>query len=469
VRQMRASLGRAAAIALGVAVALPAAAETLTDALVSAYDNSDLLEQQRAVLRAADEDVAQAVSALRPTLSYRLSEDYQYVDDPGPFQERDTFSTNLDLIAELAIYTGGRNRLAIESAKEAVLAAREALVAREQQVLFEAVDAYMTVFAAIETVELRRNSVRLLEEEVRAATDRFEVGEVTRTDVAQAEARLAQAVADLEAAQGDLATAREDYNLEVGRYPGQLEPPPPLPATASSLPRAREIGLAGHPRILEAQRNVTVAEINARQAEASVLPSLSLQAQAGYSDVSDDAFDADDLEPGASVSLELSGPIYQGGALNAAFRRARAQQDSARAQLLRTTREIDEQVGRAWAVRDVARAQLEATERQIEAARIAFEGTREEATLGARTTLDVLDSEQDLLDAQTARVEAAAQEQRSVYGLLSAMGRLTADYLDLPVTAYDPSVYYNAVSNAPPVGSEQGIRLDRVLKSIGRQ
>jgi len=466
---------RAGLCAAALAVMAPGAvtAETLIDALVSAYNNSDLLEQQRAVLRAADEDVAQAVASLRPTLNYQISESYQYQEEVqgalGVARDVETYQTNLELIAEIALFTGGRNRLAVESAKEAVLAAREGLRAQEQQVLFEAVDAYMTVFAARETVDLNENSVELLEEEVRAARDRFEVGEVTRTDVAQAQAALAQAEAELVAAEGDLETAREDYNLQVGRYPGDLAPPPPLPATAPAEEQARQIALRSHPQILQAQRNVTVAEINARSAEAAVLPTLSGQARAGYSsEAVDDFAENRDFTGDASVSLQLSGPIYQGGQLNSVFRQARAQRDNSRARLLRTTSEISEQVGRAWAVRDVARARLQATARQIEAARIAFEGTREEATLGARTTLDVLDSEQDLLDAQTAQVEASAQEQRAVYGLLSAMGRLTVDYLDLPVTAYDPSAYYNQVRGAPPIGSEQGIKLDRVLKSLGR-
>ncbi len=461
------------ALALAVAAGLAGGAgeaETLTDALVSAYNNSDLLEQSRAVLRAADEDVAISVAALRPTLSYSLSEDYQYLSDPNPItQQQDSFSTNIDLLSTLDIYTGGRNRLTIDAAKEAVLAAREGLVSQEQSVFFEAVDAFFSVFAAVETVDLRRNSVRVLEEEVRAARDRFEVGEVTRTDVAQAEARLAQAEADLIVAIGDFEAAREDYNLEVGRYPGTLVAPPMLPPLPGTLEEARQIALAGHPDIRQAQRNVAFSEINVLIAEAAVLPTLSAQAQAGYSDaISDDAFDGDDFDFDASVGLELSGPIYQGGALNATFRQSRANRDQSRAVLLRTTALITEQVGRAWAVLESAQAQLEATEREIEAAQIAFDGTREEATLGARTTLDVLDSEQDLIDAQTSRVDARADEQVAAYGVLSAMGRLTVSFLDLPVTTYDPTIYYNSVRNAPAVGSAQGIQLDRVLRSIGR-
>lgn len=458
----------AATMLTGATIPNVVRAETLTDALVSAYNNSNLLEQSRALLRAADEDVAGAVAALRPTLGYQLSETYSYVDDPVGNQLRDSFSTSLELVSELDIFTGGRNRLSLDAAKEAVLAAREALVAQEQNVLFAAVDSYMTVFAAVEIVQLRQNSVRVLQEEVRAARDRFDVGEVTRTDVAQAEARLAQADADLVAAEGDLETARELYNLEVGRYPGQLQTPPPLPATAPTEDAAREIALRSHPRILQAQRQVQVNELNVAAAEAAVLPRLSAQARAGYSGT-DDSIGGGDLSGSASVGVVLSGPIYQGGALNSVFRRTKANRDNSRAQLLRTTAEISELVGRSWAVRDVARARLTATDRQIEAAQIAFDGTREEATLGARTTLDVLDAEQDLLNAQASRIDAGAQEQRAAYGLLLSMGRLTAKDLNLPVVSYDPSAYYNAVSNAPGLGSEQGIQLDRVLRSIGRQ
>ena len=446
---------------------MQAQGETLTDAFVLAYNNSDLLEQSRAVLRAADEDVAGAVAALRPTLDYRISENYNFLDNPGFTQTQDRFSTSLELISELALFTGGRNRLAIEAAKEAVLAARENLIVQEQAVLFATVDAYMGVFAALELVELRRNSVRVLEEEVRAARDRFEVGEVTRTDVAQAEARAAQSQADLVAAIGDLEAARELYNLEVGQYPGVLAPPPPLPPTAPSEQAARDVALLSHPRINQTQRQVTVDEINVEIAQAAVLPTLGAQASIGYSR-SNENFGEGEFDQSASVGLVLRGPIYQGGALNSLFRRAKAQRDQTRAQLLRTVAEISELVGRSWAVREVAQAQLVATDRQIEAAQIAFDGTREEATLGARTTLDVLDAEQDLLDALTARIDASVQEQRAVYGLLSSMGRLTVDFLDLPVVSYDPAAYYTAVSDAPGIGSAQGIQLDRVLRSLGR-
>lgn len=458
-----------AALAVGVALAAPARAETLTDALVSAYNNSDLLEQNRAVLRAADEDVAQAVATLRPTLDYTVARDWAFRDGDSELGliDNDEVVTTFGLTSQLTIYEFGRNRLAIEAAKEAVLAAREALLSVEQQVLFAAVEAYMEVRRAQDFVDLRRNNVRVLSEELRAANDRFEVGEVTRTDVAQAEARLAAAEANLSVAIGDLDIAREQFNLAVGRYPGDLAPPPPLPRTAASEEEARAVAVREHPRIRQAQRLVTLGELNMARAERAVLPSVRGTARLGYSDGARDN-DIGDFDGQASVGVELSGPIYRGGSINSAYRQVVAQRDQNRAQLLRTTAEVSETVGRAWAIRQVDDARLRATERQIEAARVAFEGTREEATLGARTTLDVLNAEQELLDAQGDRIEALARQQVAVYGVLSAMGRLTVDYLGLPVTAYDPSVYYNSVRNAPSVASPQGVQLDRVLRSLGK-
>lgn len=458
--------GAFATASLLIGAVTQAPAETLADALVSAYNNSNLLEQNRAVLRAADEDVATAVAALRPTIDYVLSRDWTRNFSTNFSNQNDTVVDTLGLTGNLTIYEFGRNRLAIEAAKEAVLATRQALVQVEQEVLFSAVVAYMDVIRAIEFVELRRNNVRVLTEEVRAANDRFEVGEVTRTDVAQAESRQAEAQAALVAAEGDVQTARESFNLAVGRYPGGLAPPPPLPRTAATLDAARSVALRGHPQILQAQRLVSVADVNVARAEASILPSLSATADVGWSD--GNASQSGDLEPAGSIGLQISGPIYRGGALNSAFRSTVAQRDQNRANLLQTTKVISENLGVAWFEVEVARAVLRSTVRQIDAARIAFEGVREEASLGARTTLDVLNAEQELLDAQGLRIDANRQEQVAIYGLLAAMGMLTSDSLGLNVVSYDPEAYYNSVRSAPPIGSAQGLKLDRVLRNIGR-
>jgi outer membrane protein len=190
-----------------VLAALPAAAETLTDALIAAYRNSNLLDQNRAVLRAADEDVAGAVSAIRPVVSFAANSQYAYQERRITTGERvsgDDLTTTLSLSAQMTLFDFGRNQLAIEAAKETVLATREALISVEQQVLLTAVSAFVNVRLNQEIVALRENNVRVIGEQLRAAQDRFEVGEVTRTDVAQAQARLAQARANLVSAQGDL-------------------------------------------------------------------------------------------------------------------------------------------------------------------------------------------------------------------------------------------------------------------------
>lgn len=441
----------ATALALAVGLALPASAETLTDTLIAAYRNSNLLEQNRAVLRAADEDVAVALSALRPSLG--LTGDVTQVN-----QRFDELQASLSLTAQITLFSSGSNALGVEAAKEAVLATREALVNVEQQVLLAAVSAYVNVRLSQDIVTLGENNVRLIAEELRAARDRFEVGETTRTDVAQAEARLAAARAQLIAAEGDLLVAREDFRLAVGRYPGTLAPLPRLPATARSLDEARAIASRTHPLIRQSQRLVTVAHLNMQRARAAMRPSLGASASIGLNDQGDDT---------QSFGLQLDQTLYAGGQLSALFRQALASRDQSRATLLQTTLDIGQQVGEAWANVTVAEASIEATERAVQANQTAFEGVRDEAALGARTSLDVLDAEQDLLSARTDRISAEATRYIGVYSLLSAMGLLTVDHLRLGIPTYDPAAYYNAVRNAPAT-SAQGKRLDRVLKSIGR-
>lgn len=443
------SAGLAAALILAAPLAR---AETLADALVAAYRNSNLLDQNRAVLRAADEDVAGAVAALRPVLSWVLSSQWS---DPAMGEN---LSSALSLNAEMNLYDFGRSQLGLQIAKESVLATRQALVGVEQNVLLDAVIAYLAVRSATEQVSINQNSVRVIGEELRAAEDRFEVGEVTRTDVALAEARLASARAALSAAEGQLASAREAYKAATGSYPGALAAPPPAPRLPGSLDEAQAVAQRTHPLIRQAQREVTVAELQVQLAAAQRRPTLRGTASVGVDDDGEDA---------SSVGLRMSQTIYSGGALASSHRKAVAGRDAARAALLQSGVGIMQQVGNAWANIAVARAQIEATDRQIRAATVAYRGVREEAALGARTTLDVLDAEQDLLDAQAARIQAEADLQVAIYSLLASMGLLTVDHLNLGIPTYDPDAYYNAVRNAPAI-SLQGESLDRVLRAIGR-
>ncbi|WP_166415982.1 TolC family outer membrane protein [Cochlodiniinecator piscidefendens] len=435
----------------------PAISETLADALISGYENSGLLAQNRAVLRAADEDVALAVASLRPTLSYiaTASRSPNALNSFG-----DTSTADLRVSLDWLLYDFGRSDLRQLIAMETVLMTRDALVGVEQQVLLSVVSAYMSVQRDREFVALRQNNVRLITQELRASRDRFNVGDVTRTDVSAAEARLALSRARLAASQGALAASREAYLAAVGHYPSNLAQPPVAPALASSVEEAREIALRTHPDILQAQRAVTVRELGYQQAQASRRPTLNLSAQAGINHRGTDT---------RSATVTLSGPIYQGGQIASAERQAVANRDAARANLYVVGQNVTRSIGTAWADLAVARAQIEASRRQIRAARTAFEGFREEATLGARTTLDVLNAEQELLDAEANLLSAQSDAQIAAYAVLSSMGLLTASHLGLGIQEYDPSDYYNAVRLAPHGQiSEQGQRLDSVLERLGR-
>ena len=445
-----------------------ATAETLADALAGAYNNSGLLEQNRALLRAADEDVGVALSALRPIIGW--SADVTYSDSDarssltGLRSTQDT-SASLGLSADILLHDGGRSRMGVDIAKESVLATRQALVRVEQNILLQAVQAFMDVRSNTEIVALRRNNVRVITQELRAAQDRFEVGEVTRTDVALAEARLAGANALLAQAEGDLAEAQAFYRFAVGREARALAVPPALPARPASVAAAQAGAMRSHPDILRAQHEVAVSDLRVLVAKAAAIPRVQLQSRYGLTE----DLGGSDYNRGGSIGIGVTGPIYQGGRNSALERQAINRGTAARSALYETTQRIAQNVSTAFARVDVARAAIEASDRQIRAARTAFEGVREEATLGARTTLDVLNAEQELLDAQANRITAVSNQYVAAYGLLSAMGQLTAQNLRLQVQIYDPSSYYNQVERAPSSISKQGRQLDQVLKSLGRE
>ncbi|MEL6684066.1 MAG: TolC family outer membrane protein [Pseudomonadota bacterium] len=448
----------AIAIALSFVAAPAVKADTLAEALSAAYNNSGLLEQNRALLRAADEGVAQSVAATLPVINWSISADRTRSVSPVTGLMTTTDSALARVTGDLTLYDFGVNQLGIDAQKEVVLGTRQALRGVEQDVLLRAVQAYVNVRSAREFVELRQNNVRLITQEFRAAQDRFDVGEVTRTDVALAEARLAAARSEQAAAQGDLAQAIEEYQVAVGRAPSGARAVSPAPVSRN-INDAKAFAVRNHPAILEAQHTVTAAELNMMRAEAAKRPRVSLN---GFVSTDQDSNEA------AQLGVSIGGPIYQGGLILSQFREVQANRDAARSGLHLTTLGIEQQVGNAYASLQVARASRQASEQQIRAARVAFEGVREEATLGSRTTLDVLNAEQELLDAETNRIAAQSSEVIASYTLLSAMGLLTADHLNLPVQQYDPAAYYNLVKDAPTALSSQGEALDRVLEAIGK-
>jgi outer membrane protein len=447
----------------------PAKAESLADALISAYRNSNLLDQNQALLRATDENVAVAMSALRPVIEYTIQSSYQrservltdVFNNPVGIAYQDSFPNTLTLSASLLLLDFGRSKLGIEIAREAVLSARQGLVTVEQDVLLAAVSAYVDVRLQAEIVALRQSNYRLITQELRAARDRFEVGEVTRTDVAQAEARLAGARSGLASAEGAYNLARERYKAAVGHYPGNLAPLPRSPAIAQTLEGARSVALTTHPEVRRLQHEVKAADLRVDLAAAQMQPTL-----AGRATINENFDGFDDSLDNQSLSLTFNQKLYAGGQLSALYRQSLASQEAARAGLHQIGVVLSENVGRAWTTLAIATASIEAGDQQIIAAQAAFDGVKEEADLGSRTTLDVLDAEQTLLDAKATRLQAEADRYVGVYSLLSTMGLLTAEHLNLGIPTYDPEAYYNAVKTAP-AHSVQSEKLDRILKSIG--
>ncbi|MTI03836.1 MULTISPECIES: TolC family outer membrane protein [Alphaproteobacteria] len=467
----RGKLVKALALTAGLALsAMPVRsvwADNLTDAFIGAYNTSGLLEQNRALLRAADEDVAIALSALRPIINWtvRVSRDYtkRRVGTVVTTTEPSNFFSGLTL--SQLIYDGGASVLGKQSAQETVLSTRQSLIDIEQQVLFRAATAYLRVLLEEETVQIRQNNVDLSSEELRATQDRFEVGEVTRTDVALSESQLASSRADLADAKGALSTAQAEYVNAVGKLPGRTAGQPSLPNLPRSAAEAQNLAQRNHPSILSAQHQVRALDLIVQQQRAGLGPNVSLNADAGITET----YDSDDYINDATVSLTFNQPIYAGGRLAAAVRRAMATRDASRANLLNVQKNITQGVTDAYVRFETATASLTASNERVRASQVAFDGIREEATLGARTTLDVLTAQQDLLDAQLAQVASRTERSLAAYQLLQAQGLLTAERLGLAVQIYDPTLYYNLVKKAPAQVSKQSRDLDRVLKALRRE
>ncbi len=447
---------KVAAVATLVALSVSgtAQAETLADALTHAYNNSGLLDQNRALLRAADEDVAQAVAGTLPVISWAANASISSPRAVGA----DLIAATARVQGQLTIYDSGSGRMGVEAQKELVLGTRQSLRAVEQAILLDAVTAYMQVRADAEFVALRQSNVRVITQELRAAKDRFDVGEVTRTDVALAEARLAGSRSLLAAAQGNLARSTEGYVAAVGRRPGTLAAVSPAPVS-KGLRDAKAFALRNHPSLLEAQHAVSAAELSIKIGEAAMNPTMTLDGQIGIDQ---------DGNLGRQIGINVGGPIYSGGRLSSNVRQLMARRDATRASLHVVSVSIEQNVGNAYSFLEVARASDQASRQEIRAARVAFNGIREEATLGARTTIDVLNAEQELLSAQANLIAAQADEVIASYQVLSTMGLLTAAHLRLPVQQYDPAAYYNLVKDAPTITSDQGQALDRVLRAIGQ-
>lgn len=441
-----------------VLAGLPAAADTLTDAMRLAYETSPTLILNRAALRATDESVALARSGRRPQLALQGSA--VALNNPA-FSGAATETYSATLNASLTLLDGGRSRDAIEAAKTAVLATRASLENIEQSVMLSAAQAFLTVRRDQQIVTLARNNVDVLKQQLQAAEDRMAVGATTRTDVSQTKARLAAAQAALAANRGALAISAENYRAVVGTAPRNLAYPPRLPELPGSLAAAEEIALRTHPLMTAAHLSEKVAAIDLRRARNARLPSLSANASATYSET---YLGGVNLSAGDSsrLSLTLNQPLYMGGALSASIRQAGAVLERKMAETANTRAQMRQQVSGAWYQLQIARASIAANRLQIEAAQYAFEGITEEANLGARTLLDTLNAKQEVLTAQNSLIGALYNERVASYSLLSAMGLLTPDNLDLGIELYDPSENFNRVQNAPINTFQAGKVLDNI-------
>ncbi len=455
--------GQVRAAVLGAVLAMMASlvqADTLADVLIKTYQQSPLLETARAQLRATDENVAQARAQRRPFID--LNADYTVsrsgVDDN--WNTTDQARASLDLT--LVLYDHGQSAAAIEASKAQVSAGRADLKTQEQNVLGAAIAAYADVLSNREFVELSRRNVSVLQQQVQAARDRFEVGEVTRTDVSLAQARQAEAEAILARSLGQLEVARETFRAVVGEAPRNLAPLPPLPALPSTLDEAEAIAMRESPTLVATRFSELVAVHDLERARGALGPSLSLGAGVSVTNSDDTIFGGSNTNRGGNVGLRGNLPLYRGGALSSAVRQAEQILASRKYQVQNAARLVRQDVASAWSTLLVARATIAANERQIEAAQVTYDGVVEEAKLGARTTLDVLDREQELRDARFQQVQAKRDEFVAAYNVLAAVGLLTVEHLNLGVTVYDPDIHYGQAERAPYSTRFDGSVVDKI-------
>lgn len=426
-----------------------AATISLAEALGVAYETNPQLSAAQANLRATDEEVAKANAGWRPSINAQGAWGPQQANISGygtisahPLQGQVTITQPL--------FRGGRTYAEIGRAKALVRAGRAQLTATEQSVLLDAVTAYMNVVRDEATVNLRRNNVDVLKKQRAETQERFNVGELTRTDVSQSQARLAGAQSDLIVAQGQLAADRAVFAQVIGRPPEELEDFPSLPQLPAAPEEALNTALQTNPAIIQARESAKAADYAVDDAVGTLLPSLALQGQYQYQRGGFNTLGGVGSSGALSVTEKLTSiqgvlnvPIYQGGADQAEVRQAKEYRSQAEMNIVASDRSVRQAVQSAWETFVSAQATIKSNEEQVKADTIAFEGVRREQQVGGRTTLDVLNAQQELLNSQLAVVIAQRNTVVAAYQLLAAAGKLTAQNLGLKVTLYDPIEHYD--------------------------
>jgi TolC family type I secretion outer membrane protein len=419
-------------------------AETLEEALAEAYMSNPGLLAARAELRSVDEKMPQALSNYRPTISGAGSVGKANQSRSSAFFSANQNLTPLDGSISLTqpLYRGFRTVAETSEAENLVFAARADLADSEQAVLLDAITAYMNVLRDQSVLDLNLKNEAVLTRELEATRDQFDVGELTRTDVSQAEARLARGKADRIGSAGDLESSKAVYLRMIGQLPGTLVEPALVLDIPKDLEQALALADANNPQILSARYIYQAAKDSIQEAFGELLPEVNLVGEVSRS--------RNSSSPGSSfdnmqVTAQLNMPLYQAGSVSSRVREARQIAVQNRLEVEDARRAVREETVTAWEALATVRAQIESYELEIKANKIALEGVREEETVGARTVLDILNAEQEYLDSQVSLVSAMTDERIAAYELLGATGRLLAGYLDLPVRIYDEEKHYNAV------------------------
>jgi outer membrane protein len=455
---VKAFTGAAAAVLFLTLADPPAAlADTIEAALVRAYQSNPQLNAQRAQVRATDENVPQALSGYRPKVAVTASAGYQYTDtnstfggSPTQIVRSEVHGTDPPRSAGLTVtqtlYNGNQTANKTRAAESQVSGSREGLRVLEQSVLLSAATIYMDELRDAAIVEVQNSNVRVLDQTLKQTRDRFNVGEVTRTDVAQSEAQLAAGKTQLLAAEATLTTTRANFRRIIGNEPQNLAPGSPvdryLPGT---LPSAVELSLVENPNVTAAMYGIDVNFLQVKVNEGALLPTVTMQAsvQQAYEQT---------LQVyrsfGASAIAQVSVPIFQGGAEYSLIRQSKESLAQQRLVLEQTRDQTRANTVTAWGQLVAGKAQVVSAQAQVTASEIALNGVREEAKAGQRTTLDVLNAQQALVNARVALVTAQHDRVVASYGVLSAVGRLAPQVLGLATTVYDPSVHYHQVRDS---------------------
>ena len=447
----------AAVLLLALTGPTPVLADTIEAALVRAYQNNPQLNAQRASVRSTDENVPQALSGYRPRVAVTASAGYQYTDvqtvtggGPNNILRTDIHGANaprsVGATVTQTLYNGQITANRTRAAESQVSGAREGLRVLEQTVLLAAATIYMDYLRDAAIVEVQRSNVRVLEQTLKQTKDRFNVGEVTRTDVAQSEAQLAAGRTQQLTAESNLTTTRSNFRRIIGNEPQNLAPGSPvdrfLPGT---LPGAVDLGLTQNPNVTAAMFGIDISFLQTKINEGALLPTVTLQGSVQQSyEQTLTIF----RSFGASAIAQLSIPVYQGGAEYALIRQSKETLAQQRLFLEQTRDQTRANVVTAWGQLVAGKAQVASAQSQVTASEIALNGVREEAKAGQRTTLDVLNAQQALVNARVALVTAQHDRVVASYSVLNNVGRLSPQVLNLATTVYDPSVHYHQVRDS---------------------